>query len=395
MEQSSILGFLKKPGSSRPGPSRTENTRPGEPYQRHNTNRPKHNMSNHNRAPNRRRNMALKQVADETKSVLPSILSKVPSKFNAEWATLETINHQDGSTLPKERCPGIKKPCIIEVLNMDSFDAAIQLEPNHTVRQHCSMKKTDVDVDDDKPAIAPKFDIDAPMQDATTEDAPGKPQDPEVEKQAGEVTEPMRARPVAVLNLASERSPGGGWQKGALAQEECLCYRSSLYLTLDGEQYYPIPALAAIYSPNVVIIRNSMSDGHKLLESTHPMDLPALSVISVAALRQPPLSDDGITFKHLGARAHTKNNVRLILRVAARHGHTKLVLGALGCGVYSNPPGEVANCFLEVLREPEFQGGWFEKIVFAVLDNVRGPDGGKDGTGNFGIFYRTLHGQVV
>ncbi|KAI4955467.1 hypothetical protein J4E91_001328 [Alternaria rosae] len=340
--------------------------------------------------------MGLKLVADETKLVLPSILSKVPSKFDAEWATLETMYHQDGSTLPKERCPGVRKPCIIEVLNMDSFDAAVQLEPNHTVRQHCSMEKTDMDAEDEKPAIAPKSGIDTPIKDvATSEDAQGTLQDPEVKKQPGKAKESMRVRPVAVLNLASERSPGGGWQKGALAQEECLCYRSSLYLTLDREQYYPIPALAAIYSPNVVIIRNSMPDGHELLDSIHPMDLPALSVISVAALRQPPLSDDGKTFKNIGARAHTKNNVRLILRVAARHGHTKLVLGALGCGVYSNPPGEVARCFLEVLHEPEFQGGWFEKVVFAVLDNVRGPDGGKDGTGNFGVFYRVLHGQVV
>jgi uncharacterized protein (TIGR02452 family) len=138
-----------------------------------------------------------------------------------------------------------------------------------------------------------------------------------------------------------------------------------------------------------------MADGHKLLDSTPPIDLPALSVISVAAIRRPDLSDDGKTFKYPGARAHTKNNIRLILRVAARHGHTKLVLGALGCGVFSNPPRDVAHCFLEVLREPEFQGGWWESIVFAVLDNVQGPNGGKDGNGNFGQFYQVLHGQVV
>jgi uncharacterized protein (TIGR02452 family) len=81
--------------------------------------------------------------------------------------------------------------------------------------------------------------------------------------------------------------------------------------------------------------------------------------------------------------------------VAARQGHTKLVLGALGCGVFANPPGDVAQCFLEVLREDEFQGGWWEAVVFAVLDNARGDQGGKDGSGNFGIFYRALDSEIV
>jgi uncharacterized protein (TIGR02452 family) len=198
-----------------------------------------------------------------------------------------------------------------------------------------------------------------------------------------------------VLNLASERSAGGGWQNGALAQEECLCYRSSLYLSLH-KSYYPLPSLSAIYSPHVLLIRDAMSRGHTLLTPpAQPLTLPALSVISVAALRHPSLSQDKKAFKSEGARAETKRKIRLTLRVAARQGHTRLVLGALGCGVFANPPREVAVCFLEVLREKEFSGGWWEEVVFAVLDNVKGADGGKDGEGNFGQFYRVLHGEVV
>jgi hypothetical protein len=61
----------------------------------------------------------------------------------------------------------------------------------------------------------------------------------------------------------------------------------------------------------------------------------------------------------------------------------------------SNPPTDVAQCFLEVLREKEFQGGWWEEVAFAVLDNAKGPNRGKDGNGNFGQFYKVLNGQVV
>ncbi|KAG9192441.1 hypothetical protein G6011_11175 [Alternaria panax] len=350
MEQTSILDFLRRPDSVRPDSSRPQHSHRDQPYRRNNTHTRKHHSSNQNRAPDRRRNMGLKLVADETKKELARILHELPQNFDVKWSCLESLDHPDSAPLPADWCPALTAPCTIQVLDMDSFDAAIQLDPTHTAHQHVTKERSGLS--------------------------------------------PEKVTPVAVLNLASERSPGGGWHKGALAQEECLCYRSSLHLSLDPK-LYPIPPLSAIYSPNVVIIRESISIGHKLYHNTPPPDLPAVSVISVAALRQPELSDNGKEFRNPGVRSHTKKNIRLILRVAARHGHRKLVLGALGCGVFANPPRDVATCFLEVFREPEFQGGWWEKIVFAVMDNVNGPDGGKGGKGNFGQFYQVLHGQIV
>ncbi|EAQ84236.1 hypothetical protein CHGG_10640 [Chaetomium globosum CBS 148.51] len=83
----------------------------------------------------------------------------------------------------------------------------------------------------------------------------------------------------------------------------------------------------------------------------------------------------------------TKRNMRLVLRIAAHHRHRHLVLGALGCGVYANPPEDVAHCWLEVLREDEFSGGWWQQICFAVFD--------PSGTGNYEVFMRVLHDQNV
>ena len=215
MEQRSILDFLEKPGSARPESSRSQHSHRDQPYRRNNTNAHKHHSSNQKRLPDRRRNMSLKLVADETKEALPNVRAQLPPEFDVEWSCLEDLNHRDSAPLPADLCPALTAPCVIQVLDMDSFDAAIQLDPSHTVEKHVT-DTSDADV-----------------------------------------------TPVAVLNLASERSPGGGWQNGALAQEECLCYRSSLYLSLD-RKLYPIPALSAIYSPNVVIIREAMSKGHKL-----------------------------------------------------------------------------------------------------------------------------------
>lgn len=92
----------------------------------------------------------------------------------------------------------------------------------------------------------------------------------------------------------------------------------------------------------------------------------------------------------------TKVKIRGVLRLAVLKGHSKIVLGALGCGAFDNPPEDVACCFVEVFGEEEFEDkGWFEDVVFAVIDNVRGEGGGRRGGGNYGIFFRALDGLVV
>ncbi|KAF1362443.1 hypothetical protein EJ07DRAFT_82225, partial [Lizonia empirigonia] len=287
------------------------------------------------------RNMELKKVAEETKAILPAVLKSLPG-FRAEVSSIHDLGGLvalDAKDCPRHVLPNGDQDAgavgtRIRVLDKDSFDAAIELQPNYTA--HGS------------------------------------------------------GRPVAVLNLASERHAGGGWQNGAMAQEEALCYRSSLYLSLH-KSYYPLPSLSVIYTPNVLIIRSATSAGHTLYKHSAP-DLSVTSVISVAALRHPALSDDHKKFKNEGQRAETKRKIRVSLRLAASNGHTRLILGALGCGVFSNPPTDVAECFLEVFKEKEFQGGWWEDVVFAVMDNARGNEGGKDGTGNFGQFHRVLDG---
>ncbi len=56
---------------------------------------------------------------------------------------------------------------------------------------------------------------------------------------------------------------------------------------------------------------------------------------------------------------------RTIYRAAYANGHDSIVLGAMGCGIFRQPPGTVADIFLKVLKE-EFNG-CFARVVFAIL----------------------------
>ncbi|KIK66649.1 hypothetical protein GYMLUDRAFT_37800 [Collybiopsis luxurians FD-317 M1] len=221
----------------------------------------------------------------------------------------------------------------------------------------------------------------------------------------------------AVLNLASDEHPGGGWESGSIAQEECLCYSSTLFHTLTQPgtiSHYPWPntgpgCVAGIFSEGVVVFREPLNflkagDILDLLNDSDPASqehtrdsiaplLPrasrkVLSVISVAAPRYPRLTEDGSDFASEGAKEELKEKVRLVLRMAALHGKTYLVLGAMGCGAYFCPPPSVARLMKSVLLEEEFQG-WFARVIFAVLSPVGA------GYSNFEIFRNVLAGVEV
>jgi len=201
---------------------------------------------------------------------------------------------------------------------------------------------------------------------------------------------PSSKKPVLILNMANAHHAGGGWLRGALAQEESLCYRSSLSFTLK-KRFYPIPEAGGIYSPSVVVLRENLAQGHKLLDLATPTSLLVVSVVSVAAIRDPVLTPDGEKYAHAQDRDAMKARMRVVLRIAGRKGHKTLVLGALGCGAFGNPRGEVVGCWMEVLGEGEFAGGWWEGVVFAVMEE----GGEEDGEGNFGTFWRGLNGVGV
>jgi len=191
---------------------------------------------------------------------------------------------------------------------------------------------------------------------------------------------------VAVLNMANADTPGGGYLSGSGAQEEALCRRSSLYLSLTGcatQGGYPIPQYGAIYSPDVLVIRKSDNERCALLPEEQRW---WISVISVAALFRPPQTEDGTDFLYGEDRMKAKEKIKSLLRVAATEGKKNLVLSALGCGAFRNPPQAVAHLFKEVLQDGEFRGR-FQGVWFSVLD--------RRGSRNYDIFREVLDNTSI
>lgn len=179
----------------------------------------------------------------------------------------------------------------------------------------------------------------------------------------------------AVLNMASRRNPGGGVATGAGAQEETLFRRTNLFRSLyqfapfagmygikRSHHQYPLDRnFGGVYTPDAIYFRESEQKGYALLDN--PV---SLSFITVAGMNRPDLTTSGMIANH-----HVepiKNKIRTIFRIGLIHGHDSLVLGALGCGAFRNPPRHVARLFHEVMEELEFKNK-YRKIVFAILDD--------------------------
>jgi len=174
--------------------------------------------------------------------------------------------------------------------------------------------------------------------------------------------------PVAVLNFASARNPGGGYLGGAQAQEEALCRVSALYpCLLRAPEYYahhrgdrdPFYSHRVIHSPGVPVFRTDRGDLMEAPFTVGFLTSPAPNAGVIAERTPERVAEIGPV---LDTRAER------VLEVAVRHGYRRLVLGAWGCGVFRNDPARVAAAFAGLLTG----GGRFvravDEVVFAVLD---------------------------
>ena len=179
---------------------------------------------------------------------------------------------------------------------------------------------------------------------------------------------------VAVLNFANAYTPGGGVVHGAMAQEECLCRSSDLYCALTlpylMTNYYghnkktvgDLGTDAVIYTPGVTVFKS---------DDTVPVLLPEPFKVDVITCAAPYIKLERrkpIPLETLVKVIHRR--LKNILEVAMGRDVDVLVLGAIGCGVFNNPPEVVAGQFRKLLID-EGCRDHFKRVVFAIKPGVR------------------------
>ena len=187
-----------------------------------------------------------------------------------------------------------------------------------------------------------------------------------------------------LLNMANQTSPGGGVTSGCLAQEEELCRKSALYVSISprdnpyiksqmGESYL-IPEHGCIYTAHVPVIRERKADHFAWIASPRQ-----LSFVSSAAYDCNPRHAD--SQKNPTGKAFEegmRRKIRSQIHCALQHNHDSLVLGAFGCGAFNQNPTQVSQWYKEELAPYQ---KYFKKVCFAVL--VARPSD----QGNFDAFH--------
>lgn len=176
-----------------------------------------------------------------------------------------------------------------------------------------------------------------------------------------------RPDPVACLNFASARKPGGGYRSGAQAQEESLARASALTACLAAApDFYAFHngnrdarySDRIIYSPGVPVFRD---DAGMLLPAPYRVAFLTSAAPNAAAISDPAQLAE--------VPEILRRRAEKVLAVAHRFGHRRLVLGAWGCGVFGNAPRVVAEAFARSLGNGGRFAGSFAHIVFAILDH--------------------------
>ena len=164
---------------------------------------------------------------------------------------------------------------------------------------------------------------------------------------------------LAVLDFASFTNPGGGYDRGTMAQEEALCAESFLYNVLSRNKDWYLENRRRNINCSLYRERALAVPAVRFArDKTHAY---ADVIVAAAPNADRARSEYGVKPDVLERSLRTR--IRFVLAVADRLGHEKLVLGAYGCGVFGWDPETVAELFREELADGAHAA---REVVFAV-----------------------------
>lgn len=171
---------------------------------------------------------------------------------------------------------------------------------------------------------------------------------------------------VCGLNFANGARAGGGYARGALAQEEDLCRRiPSLFTSLqraEQQGLYPFgpsgPGRYAdvLFTPSLLLVRRNQQQGFQVLPEAQWSEVSLVSAAAPNVKAGEPCDEELL--------------YRAVLSILAAPKHrepetTTLVLGAWGCGAFGGEPAVVSELFARALAESGL-GALYEEVHFAI-----------------------------
>ncbi|MCC8041933.1 MAG: TIGR02452 family protein [Oscillospiraceae bacterium] len=195
---------------------------------------------------------------------------------------------------------------------------------------------------------------------------------------------------ILVLNLASASQAGGQTRKGASAQEEDLCRRTSLLLSLESDnasKYYDynnalksrMGSNSTILSPYVEVVKD-----FSLKSLFQPFQI---SVMSCAA-PMVRLGLEGMSKQQYEDMLY--NRILGMLTVAASQNYRHLILGAFGCGIYGNDAATVSDLFDNAIRSFNYREKSSDRLFYSIDFAVLYP---PNKNYNYREFFRNFSSQ--
>ncbi|CAM4778806.1 unnamed protein product [Rotaria magnacalcarata] len=157
---------------------------------------------------------------------------------------------------------------------------------------------------------------------------------------------------IIVLNFANEQSPGGGYLRHAMAQEEVILYNSDGYRALLDLKYkrmsdgYAIPEFGLAYVRNMCFFHSESIERHRKTD---------MMVSACYCLSFPQLYDNPKSTQQRIDNNIAKFRAFMCAAVANTIGdgsNTYLLLGPIGTGAFGNDVEEIGECFRRVLDMP-------------------------------------------
>ncbi len=199
-----------------------------------------------------------------------------------------------------------------------------------------------------------------------------------------------------VVDAASDGHFGGGYKHGAGAQEENMCRRGGLSFAVDTahglqqQNFYPLSSNgehAGLYVSNVPVFRGEEGEGYPYLDKPFETAVAVVAAYNFGPKSRIQLDNstgESRIPKH--EAIETQEKLRTVFEMAIQNGHDSVVLVALGCGAFANPPKHISEMMMELITE-EFPHS-FKEIHIAIIEDKNSMRGNSEG--NFKPFKETI-----